>query len=150
MTDAQKKLATQQINPVDVWSGSGTAYASNLELVDNIMLRLWFKNVTEGMYAEVEFENHYGEKITTTVKFDEFMLHNANGNIYSVPVDELVISDGASVVTCTLFDANGSEVGVITESVGSYIAFMIAQNSDTNGLYEAAMKFVTSAHNLFH
>ena len=150
LTDAQKALATQSVTPRDQWSGTGNAYASNLELVDNIVLKLWFKNVTDDMYAVVTYTGHDGTESTKTVSFAEFECRDASKGYYAVPVDELVVADGMQVVTCKLYNGNNEEVGSITESVESYIAYMMATNQDTNGLYEATMKFVASSYNLFH
>lgn len=150
LTDEQQSLATSSYDLVDHWAHTGVGYSSNLELNDRITLRLWFKNVTEDMYAIATFTNHYGNEVSTRVDFDEFSLLNANTKSYSVPVSALVIADGCQVVTCKLYDGNGVEVGSCTESVQSYLKYMIESNQDTYGLYDVTMKFVTSAYNYFH
>ena len=86
----------------------------------------------------------------TNLHFADFICINEASGIYSVPVDELVVADGMQVVTCKLYNGNNEEIGAITESVESYLYFMIAQSSDTYGLYDATMKFITSSYKMFH
>ena len=146
----QEQFASKSIVSSDAWSATGNGYSSNLELTDNIILRLWFKNVTDDMYAVVTFKNHYGDDVTTTVYFADFYCHNQNNNTYSVPVDELVFADLYQVVTCEMYNGEGELVGTVTESIASYLSYMIQEGRDETGLYEAAMKFANAGYNLFH
>jgi hypothetical protein len=150
LTDAQKSLATVSYEKKDHWAKTGCGYASNLELNDRITLRLWFTGVTEDMYAIATFTNHYGNAVSTRVEFSEFTLANASTKCYTVPVNDLVIADGCQAVTCRLYNGSGVEVGSCTESVQSYLKYMLETNQDTHGLYDTTMKFVTSAYKYFH
>ena len=150
LTAEQKAMATPPVTPVDDWTSDGNGVGSNLELADRIILRLWFENVEEDMYALVSFTNHYGTLIETRVEFEEFFMHDRAKRIYSVPVNDLVVADGFQKVTCKLYNSNDEIVGTITESVQSYIKFMIDSGDDKNGLLDATLKFVKSAYNLFH
>ena len=150
LTAAQQAIATTGFETDDHWGKTGTGYASNLELKDRITLHLWFTGVTSDMYAIVTFTGHNGRNVETRVEFDEF--YKQSGGAYSVPINDLVVADGFQPVTCTLYNANGEVVGTCTDSVQSYIGYMTqyVASDKYNELYNATMKFVTSAYNIFH
>ncbi len=150
LTAAQQAIATTGFETDDHWGKTGTGYASNLELKDRITLHLWFTGVTSDMYAIVTFTGHNGRNVETRVEFDEF--YKQSGGAYSVPINDLVVADGFQPVTCTLYNANGEVVGTCTDSVQSYISYMTqyVASDKYNELYNATMKFVTSAYNIFH
>ena len=149
LTDAQQGKATQTIEPQDHWSSlNKKATTSNLALESNIVLRIWFENVTAGMYAEVSYKDHYGRPVEKTIQYADFVVEN-NGQ-HVVAIDTLVVADGSQIVTCTMYNADGTVFDTCTESVESYVYIMRVHNLDTYGLYEAIMKFVDSSYSYFH
>lgn len=146
LSEAQQALATPSVTPEDKSVSGDLHVATSLILESNIVLNLYFKEVTEGMYAVAAFTDHYGREQSQTIPYESFIHKEGVG--HGVPVSALVVADGRQVVTCKLYNAAGEEVGSCQDSVESYIYAM--QGKDTNGLYEATLKFVTSAHAYFH
>lgn len=146
LSAAQQALATASITPED-HAVSGTLHVgTSLILESSIVLNIYFTGVTDDMYAVATFTNHYGKEKNQTIPYSDFTYREGYG--HAVPVSALVVADGKQIVTCTLYDGNGQEVGSCQDSVESYIYAM--QNADANGLYAATLKFVTSAYAYFH
>jgi predicted SnoaL-like aldol condensation-catalyzing enzyme len=143
LTDAQKAYATESVVMNDYREKGDNYYGSNLELGNEIVLGLYFKNVDETMYAMITYTDHYGKAQSVRVEGSDFL---KSGALYRIPVKSLVIADARKNVTCTVYAADGTVVGSCVDSVESYIARM----SETGALYEAIMKFADSAYKHFH
>ena len=82
--------------------------------------------------------NHNGKKVEETLAVE-------NNNGYSmVSVNSLAIADYRTLVTVTLYNADGSVAGSAVDSMASYVA-----RSKTD-LGKAIMKFGSSAYAYFH
>ena len=146
LTPEQSALATQSVSYKDDGTKSGTFYGDSLTLESNIILQMYFQDVTSDMHAVVEYQNHSGTAVQTTVTFDKFELYK--GTTYRVPVNTMAIADGNQVITCTLY--NGStEVGKGTSSVATYLSYM-AQQENADAIYSAALKLIASSYAYFH
>ena len=148
LTETQQGLATQHVTFRNKEEKDSNCYGSSLTLESNIILNLYFKNVTEDMRAEVEFTDHYGKKQAKTYTFAEFCKNKDKEEnvIYGVPVNNLVVADGRQPVTCRLYKGE-TLVSTYVSSVENYVAI---KQSDEVPLYEATLKFVDSAHAYFH
>ena len=69
-------------------------------------------------------------------------------SIMSVAVTDLAVADGFNTVTVEFVDENGKST-FVEESVASYLKYMLSKSDDTNGLYDATAKFITSSYNYF-
>jgi hypothetical protein len=143
LTEAQQAYATQDVNCADQRVKGTNYYGSTLVLKDRIMLTMYFKNITTDMYAVVKFTDHKGNVHETRVDGTEFV---KNGVYYGVVVDELVVADGDQLVSVTVYNANGKAVASGSDTVNSYAVRM----SGGDPLYDAVMKFTTSAYAYFH
>ena len=138
LTDSQKALATGSVTCRDGRVKGENYYGSSLSLEEKILLNVYFRNVREGMYAEISFTAFDGTKQTVEVPFGEFK--NLTGSTYAVVVDDIVLAESFNLVTVTVYNADGTVHGTVTDSVESYIA-----RSAASDLSEAIMKFAASA-----
>ena len=119
---------------------SGCYYGSALDLEEKIYLQFAFKAAyEEGMKAVVTFTNHYDKLVEQEVNVD------VSGSYVTVSVEEMAIADFGTMVTCTLYSANGTELGAVTDSVESYSARMGLGN-----LGDTIAKLGASAYAFFH
>ena len=145
LTEAQKLLATPNVECTDI-RVKGTNYiGSNLSLQDRILLNFFFSKVDDAvmaeMYATVEFTGAMGDTVKDTVKVEKM------SGYAGVAVDQIVLADSGCPVTVTLYNADGSVYGYATDSVESYNA---RQNPNgTNALYTNIMKFAIAACDYF-
>ena len=96
------------------------------------------------MYAIVSFTDHYGKEISYRIDGSEFELRN---KIYRrVCIEKMVVADARQLITCTIYNPDGTKVAEAKDSIESYVARM----SSTDLLYETIMKFADSAYAYFH
>ena len=134
----------------DAWAGNGIGYGSNLELKENIILHIWFKNAGVES-AKITYKDHYGDEQNVVLNKSDFQVRMAG--ISSVAIDTLVVADGAQEITCTFYsqaDAKGERIGEVTESVESYLKYMLEKDTNSNDLYVAIAKFIDSSYKSFH
>jgi hypothetical protein len=144
LTEEQQAYATDTVSVSDQRIKGEGYYGSNLKLEDQILLTMYFSNITSDMYAIVSFEDHYGNRHETRVDGSEFYRYSST--VYGVMVDELVIADGNQLVTVTVYDANGNVITSASDSINSYAARQMGKDP----LYEMVAKFTTSAYEFFH
>ncbi len=117
---------------------------TTLTLEEAIQLNFYLNNAQEGMKAEYAYTTHTGEEVTGTVEYDAFI----SGYGYrGVPVD-IAIADADALVTVTLFDSAGTELGKATYSADAYLKDMI-DKGHKDSLYPALAKFADSAKKAF-
>ena len=160
LTEAQKAYATGVVNAEDHRVEGEGYLGSTLTLGNEIELNFIFDNntVTQDMYAIATYTNHYGKEKSVTIEgsaFGEYNINNVNG--WYIPVADMSVADGCQVngeskfmVTCTVYNANGTVVTSAQDSVASYVARANADTNNTNPLYTLILKFATSAYNYFH
>ena len=121
-------------------------YGSNLNLGINLQFSLFFQNLSPDMYAIVNFKDHYGKEKTVRINGGKFELYQENGSIYRIYITEMAVADARQLITCTVYNQDGTVAASASDSIESYIARM----SSTSELYEAIMKFADSAYAHFH
>ena len=99
------------------------------------------------MYAMVSFTDFQGITREVRMEGSEFEKYGSSGDIYKIVVDDVVLADAKTLVTVTLYNADGTVFGVNSDSVESYVARAESNNADTYGLYANIMKFAASAYN---
>jgi transglutaminase-like putative cysteine protease len=138
-----QQYATQTVDAEDIRVMGDNYVGSTLTLESQIVLTMYFRNVTRDMTAQVSYLDHYGNEKSYTVAGSEFI---ANGSYMGVAVDTLVVADSGQSVTCVVYDANGIEIGRATDSVESYAARM----STLDAVVEKILKFSASSYAYFH
>ena len=140
----QQKYATKEITCTNNYVKGENYYGTVLSLESNIILNLYFVNITTDMHAVVTYTNYRGVSKTIHVSGDQF---TKRGDLVGIVVDDLVVGDGCQVVTCEVYDANDNLVGSVQESMESYVAraMVNAGDGEVEPIYENVMKFVTSA-----
>ena len=160
LTEAQKGYATGDVKAVD-HRVTGTGYlGSTLTLGNEIELNFIFDKttVTQDMYAIATYTNHYDQKKSVTIDGSAFGVYSKdNVNGWYIPVADMSVADGCQVdgeskfmVTCTVYNADGTVVTSAKDSVASYVARANEDTNNTNPLYTQILKFATSAYNYFH
>ena len=160
LTEAQKGYATGDVNAEDHRVTGAGYLGSTLTLGNEIELNFIFDRttVTQDMYAIATYTNHYGKEKSVTIAgsaFGEYNKDNVKG--WYIPVADMSVADGCQVngeskfmVTCTVYNADGTVVTYARDSVASYVARANADTNNTNPLYTLILKFATSAYNYFH
>jgi len=140
LSDAQKALATKEAKATNSRVSNENYLGTNLRLESRIQLRMAFKDITDDMYAVIEFTSHTGSKVSWTVPASQMEQDVV------VCVDQMVVADGRVPVTVTVYNADGTVHATATDSMESYIARMSSQHA----VYEMILKFSDSAYNYFH
>ncbi len=147
LSDAQKACATQSVTMTDNRISHELYAGSTLNLESRIEMAVYFKGITAEkaatMYAKYSFTDIFGKKIEVDVTADE--LKHYSGNIWGVVLDKLTTPNAGQLVEVTLYNADGSVYGTVTDSAESYIARM----SNSDPMYQEIMKFATSAKAYF-
>lgn len=145
LTEAQKAYATASVTGTDASVRTDANFVgSSLTLESSILLTLYFKNVTSDMYAIVSYTDHYGNAHSNIrINASDFV---ANGSNSGVRIEGLAVADGATLVTCTIYNADGTQFAQAKDSVESYIARM----SNLDAMFNEILKFTKSAYASFH
>ena len=107
------------------------------------MLNFYFTGVTRDMYATVSYTNHSGEEKSYRVETADFFRNN---NAYQARVNDLAIADGNTLVTCTVYKADGSVYAQATDTMNSYVARALNAGEKYQWM-ESIAKFSASAYN---
>ena len=124
-----EKLGINCTNPVceDNQVKSEAYSATSLNLEGRIEMIFKFKNtyVNNEMSAVITFKNYKGVQKTVKVAGEKFV---SDGNRWAVVLSDasFVAADARSLVTCTIYDADGNVVTVVKDSIESYCARAIA------------------------
>ena len=151
LTEEQQALATAKVECINKQVKDATVYGANLSLEDSILLNTFFKGLKgkdiASMYAMVRFTDFQGNAKEVRMEGSEFEQYGSSGDIYKIVVDDVVLADAKTLVTVTLYSADGTVFGAGTDSVESYVARAEENGADTYGLYANIMKFAASAYN---
>ena len=139
LTAEQKAYATQSVNPVDGREKGTNYYGTTISLKSNILLTMYFENLSTDMHAEITYTDHNGNEEKLTVEGKDFYVRN--GSIYGIDVTGMAVADGKQLITCVVYDAEGNEVARAVDSIEGYLARM----GEADPVYEMVMKFVVSA-----
>ena len=139
LTAEQKAYATQSVTPVDNRVKGTNYFGTTISLKSNILLTMYFENLSTDMHAEITYTDHYGNEEKLTVEGKDF--YARNGGIYGIDVTGMAVADGKQLVTCVVYDAEGNEVARAADSIEGYLARM----GEADPIYKMVMKFVVSA-----
>ncbi len=150
LTDAHKAWATASVATTDN-RVKGTGYAgSTLTLSGEIQLDLVFNNSTVGsdyssLYAIAIYINHYGHAKSVRVEGTDFIKYSSS--LCQVSITGMAVADYKSVVSCTVYNANGVALASASDSVESYANRNAASLGAT---VDTIVKFGASSYNYFH
>ncbi len=116
--------------------------ASNLKLESNILFQIALKNMTEGMYARIEYTGHTGTVYSKT--YDASNLETM-GNYKVANIDTMVIADARQPITIIVYNADGSIAGASNESIENYCAM-----GGATGLPISLISYADSAYAWLH
>lgn len=143
LTEAHQADATKAAVCEDQRVKTDKVYGTSLELENKIVLNFYFTGVTNGMYAQIEYTGHYGKKVSYRAEYTDFVKNNST---YKLSVDGLAVSDGNTLVTCTVYNADGSQYASVTDSVNSYLARFKTEHP----WMEYVVRFISSTYNYLH
>ena len=146
LTEEDQANATQSVTLENKQDKGEKGVGSTLVLESNIVLTMYFKNITRDMRAVVTFTDHANAGHTIEVSGEDFV--ELNGTSYlGIRVEELVIADARQLVTCQIYDGE-TLVDTAIDSVESY-AYRAAGPAD-EAVANAVMKFADSAYAYLH
>ena len=148
LTAEQKNYATESVTYTNKAVKGTNAYGSNVQLVDNICFSFYFKNRPanmNGMYGELTFTNYHGKEIKIELTQADLIPSTSTNrtDLIRVYAEETVVADCRQMITCTVYNADGTVFGTSTDSVESYVA---RAQSTGEALYPAILKFADSAY----
>ncbi len=150
LTDEQRAMATETVEMTDNRI-SGTGYAgTTLTLAGEIQLDLVFKNSAVGtdyssLYAIATYTDHYGHDKEVRIEGTDFIKYNST--LCQVSITGMAVADYKSLVSCTVYNADGVVLANASDSVESYAA----RNADFLGAtVETIVKFGASSYKYFH
>jgi hypothetical protein len=144
----QQSWATGEITIADKSTKSDYHNSSNLVLVGNIQFVVAFNNSAAINKIEYTFANHWydgdnGHPVGEAVTRDEWYYGEGTfSNKY------LVVADARQMIKITVYDKNGTELGNWEDSIESYCARIISNESATDAqkaVCTAFMKFSDAA-----
>ena len=150
LTSTHKAWATASVATTDN-RVKGTGYVgSTLTLSGEIQLDLVFGNSAVGsdyssLYAIVTYTDHYGNAKEIRIEGTDFIKYSSS--YCQVSITGMAVADFRSVVTCTVYNANGVAVANAADSIESYANRMA---SSIGATVDAIVKFGASSYNYFH
>ena len=144
LTPVQNAMATKTVEVENTQVKGENYFGSSLVLEDKIRLMVAFSNVTEDMTAKITFTDHYGNAVDVEAEL------TMDGSFGIVNVDQIAVADGRTPVTVTVYNADGSVYGSVTDSMESYISRMTEKEPLKADLYKKIMMFSDAAYAIFH
>jgi len=138
LTEEQAGWATADVICSNDQVKGTNCVGSNLSLESKILLNIIFRmteTAAADKFAVVTYTDYTGKRVEYRV--DSFSKFNAS--MQGVVIDEIVLADAFSLVTVTVYNADGTVYGTGSDSVESYAA---RTKSDLN---VAIMKFAHAA-----
>ena len=154
LTEAEKALATTEINSTPVLSVEGSyAKEVRLELKETTYLNIYFKNIKniEGfdinkLSVNVRFAHHAGTEHNVTVTGDAL---EWKGDFLMVSIRDLTAADANIAVTCEV-SYNGEAITTVTTNIAKFCDWAITSGQPEADICKAIMKYATSAYKYFH
>ena len=150
LTETHKAWATTTVETVDN-RVKGTGYVgSTLTLAGEIQLDLVFANTAVGsdystLYAIATYTDHYGNDKEVRIEGADFIEYGTSH--CQISITGMAVADFRSVVSCTVYNADGEALANAADSVESYAN----RNADSLGAtVDTIVKFGESSYNYFH
>lgn len=122
----------------------GACVGTALELEQRILVKILFSGITDttGMHATISYENLNGELIESTVPAEELIYSNG---YYGVEVNTVAPAEARSMITVTMYDADGNVYGYGTDSIEGYAQRQISNNRPLATMCDLIMRFADSS-----
>lgn len=148
-SSAYSSYATKNVATCNSYQEAGEMLAGVTVSARNELMFTFYYNIagrTDGMYAIITYTDYDGNAESKRVEAVDF--YNRSAGLYGVDVLGMSIVDGRQVMTCTLYDANGT---VLADSISmdSVEGYASRKSNGENDVYEQLMKFVDSARAYF-
>ena len=141
-----KALATGNISGANNREMDSMFGGSSLMVENSIKFNFMFAKtgMKDGMYAEIAYNSTAGVVIPTK-RYDYNDFWSYNNSYWCVTVEGMSITDGYQLVTCTLYNADGTVYGVMKDSMESYLV----RNIQKDPVFPSILKFIDSSSKWF-
>lgn len=140
LTSDQKAEASHTVSCVDSRVKGDRYYGTSVSAESNLVLTLYFQDLSAATHAVVAYTDHYGENHELTIDSSEFY---ARGELLGVVVDQLVVADCSVLVSCEVYTGE-TVIASASDSVESYVA-----RGAGGSTYTDMLKFAVSARTYF-
>ena len=117
---------------------------TSLVLENRIEMQMGFTGIDSTVKAVISYQ-HHDEAEAKTYELTSDKFYKYNDTTYGVIIPDIVVADARQPVTVTLYNADGSELIKVTDSMESYVA-----RSGDSGVYNAIMDFSDAAYAYLH
>ncbi|MBQ9967921.1 MAG: hypothetical protein IJO88_04285 [Oscillospiraceae bacterium] len=146
LTAEQQALATPEVVCTDSSVHGANYMGANLSIEDRVILNVYFSGFSGktigDMRAEAVYTDYTGKEQLIEIPGGAFLPYNEDRDAYRVVVKDLAIADAASSVKVTVYDENGDVYGSCVDSVHSYVARRLSDESGS--LYTSFVKLAAS------
>ncbi len=150
LTETQKSWATSDVVTLNKRISDESYAGTTLTLESEIQLDFVFYNSAVGtdysqLYAIATYTDHYGNYKRVRIEGSDFIAYSSS--LCQVSVTGMAVADFRSLVKCTVYNADGDEVGSASDSVESYAKRNAASLGD---VASAIVKFCSASYTYFH
>lgn len=140
LTAEQKAEASSTVSCTNSRVTGDRYYGTSVSAESNLVLTLYFTDLSTATHAVVTYTDHYGKDHKLTINSSEFY---ARGDLLGVVIDQLVVADCSVLVSCKVY-AGETVIASASDSVESYVA-----RGAGDGTYTDMLKFAVSARTYF-
>lgn len=151
LTEKHTPYASTQINADKLqdscqWveNKNGYVYNASVTLKSDLFFNFKFTGVPEGTTAKTSYTDHYNRTQTQTF--------TAEGTTLTAAVLGIAAADGSQIITCTLYNSAGTEIGSAQGSVEGYVRNSLKNSATEPTLVKVCqelMKYINSANSYF-
>lgn len=140
LTAEQKAEASSTVSCTNSRVTGDRYYGTSVSAESNLVLTLYFTDLSAATHAVVTYTDHYGKDHKLTINSSEF---HARGDLLGVVIDQLVVADCSVLVSCKVY-AGETVIASASDSVESYVA-----RGAGDSTYTDMLKFAVSARTYF-
>lgn len=140
LTAEQKAEASSTVSCTNSRVTGDRYYGTSVSAESNLVLTLYFTDLSTATHAVVTYTDHYGKDHKLTINSSEFY---ARGGLLGVVIDQLVVADCSVLVSCKVY-AGETVIASASDSVESYVA-----RGAGDSTYTDMLKFAVSARTYF-
>lgn len=129
--------------------GGDDFIGSNIRFLCNLTMLFAVKADSGAVRAEITYTKHNATETTTREAFTSWTQTIGVDDAICFEFDGMVVADLNQDITIKVYDAVGTEIINVTDSMDAYIG-RVAESSDMYELAQAFGKFGTSAHTYLH
>ncbi len=141
-------LAPSQTSPANQLVPCDGYVGTTLDLESEIVMKVYFRNLSRDMYATYSYTDHYGKQKTGRVNGQAFYERDAANKIYGVPITGMSMGDYNQVVTVKVYHADSTQLYSMQDSMGSYLRRQMDKSSDS--IYSVMADAMGAAYQYLH